>query len=128
MKQPSNKDLRIFAAVWTVFLILVSFYPMIHGDALRIWPLPPAGLFLFFGLVLPKLLKWPYKIWLRFGEFMGNIVSKVILFLIYYLLVTPTGLIARLAGRDLLNKKIDSDAKSYWIPREKQPGPMDNQF
>jgi hypothetical protein len=71
------------------------------------------------GLVLPSLLKPVYKVWMALSVVMGFIMTKVIMVIIFYLIVTPIGLIASLTGNKFLDMKIDKNAKSYWIIREK---------
>ena len=78
----------------------------------------------------PKLL-FPFtKYWFLLGDLMGKIVSPLVLGVIFYLLITPTGLLGRLFGRDELRLK-KSTAPSYWIKREPQTqrtDPFKNQF
>ena len=69
-----------------------------------------------------------YRTWVRSGEFVGAILSKVIMFLLYFGLFTPMALIMRILGKDLLNKKLDKNTDTYWIIRETQPESMKNQF
>ncbi len=53
------------------------------------------------------------------GIVLGSVVSRVILTLLFFLVLTPTGLVARLAGKDFLRLKLDRKAASYWIKRER---------
>ena len=71
------------------------------------------------GLFLPSALKYVYKGWMVLAVVLGFIMTKVIMAMIFYLIVTPLGLIASLTGKEFLDMKIDRNAKSYWIPREK---------
>ena len=66
-------------------------------------------------------------IWFKFGIFLGKIVSPFIMGVIFFLVVTPTGLIMRLLGKDLLNLKFN-DNKSYWIKKKDPKSKMKNQF
>jgi hypothetical protein len=74
--------------------------------------------FLFFGLALPALLKPIHKIWMTLALLIGWLVTGVIIIVLFYLVVTPIGLLARLFGKDFLDTKIDRDVNSYWIPRK----------
>lgn len=78
-----------------------------------------AAAFLILGLILPVVLKPVYKVWMALAVVMGFIMTKVIMVFIFYLIVTPIGLIARLTGKKILDMKVDKSAKSYWIAREK---------
>jgi len=63
-------------------------------------------------------LKWIYVGWMTFSLTLGTIVSTVLLTLLFYLVVTPTGLIARAIGKDFLSQKLDPSATSYWMVRD----------
>jgi len=75
--------------------------------------------FLFFGLVLPVLLKPIHKIWMTLAIFIGWFMSRFILSVLFYLVLTPIGLSMRLLGKDLLNQKFNKNAETYWIKRDK---------
>ncbi len=75
--------------------------------------------FMFFGLFLPIALKPIQKIWMAVALVMGSIMTKVILFILFYLVITPIGIICRLSGKDILDLKLDKAKTSYWIKREK---------
>ena len=78
-----------------------------------------AAFFLFFGLVLPTLLKPVHKIWMGLALVLGSIMTRVILSVLFYLVITPLGLISKLSGKDFLDLKFDRSASSYWIQRKK---------
>ena len=75
--------------------------------------------FLFFGLLLPDLLKLIHKIWMSFSIVMGWVMTRVILCILFYLVISPIGFLMRLSGKDFLNLKFNKDIDSYWIPRKK---------
>ena len=75
-----------------------------------------------------KLTTKIYNGWIKFGEEIGKVTSKIILFILFFLLFTPIALFFRVIGKDLLNKKIQKEKKSYWIKREVQPTSMKYQF
>ncbi len=78
-----------------------------------------SAFFLFFGLVLPVLLKPIHKIWMGLALVLGSIMTRVILSVLFYLVITPLGLISKLSGKDFLDLKFDKSASSYWIQRKK---------
>jgi len=75
-------------------------------------------LFLFLGLVLPVLLKPIQKIWMVLAILMGWFMTRIILIILFYLIVTPIGLLARLFGKDFLNTKFNKNPDSYWISKK----------
>ena len=76
--------------------------------------------FLFLGLVAPILLKPIQKIWMALSIIIGWFITRIILIILFYLVVTPTGILARLFGKDFLNLRFDRNINSYWIPRKKR--------
>ena len=123
-----SKDLIIFGLIWTVIFLIYGLFPLFQAEKIRIWSITVAGVFLLLSLLRPCLLSSMYRIWVRSGEFIGAILSKVIMFLLYFGLFTPMALILRILRKDLLNKKLDKNTDSYWIVRETQPESMKNQF
>ena len=68
------------------------------------------------------------KLWIKFITILGVVVVPIIMGVVYFLLVTPIGLIVRIMGKDLLNKKYDKTKGTYWIKRDKPVGTMKRQF
>jgi len=80
------------------------------------------------AFLAPKILVLPNKLWFKFGLLIGSIVAPIVMALVYFFTVLPTGLIMRLLGKDLLKQKLDKNAKSYWVKRSEPMGSMKNQF
>lgn len=78
-----------------------------------------SGFFLFFGLAFPIILKPIYKVWMGIALVLGFIMTGVILSVLFYLMITPIGLLSKLCGKDSLDLTRDKLAKSYWIQRKK---------
>ena len=124
IKLPTNKN---FGIVFSVIFLIISLFPLINDGSLRIWSLIVSLVFLFLGLINSKILTPLNKIWFKFGLLLGRIVSPVIIGVIFFLVVTPTALIMRLIGKDLLNLKFNN-RKSYWIEKTGPRSKMKNQF
>ena len=75
-------------------------------------------LFFFCGFVIPLLLKPIQKVWMTLAVLLGWFMTRVILSVLFYLVITPLGLIMRACGKDFLNRAIDKNSDSYWIPRK----------
>jgi len=123
-----EQDLKIFSLIWSAIFTLLGFVPLLHDQPIRFWALLFAILFLLIAFTKPQILTKFYTLWMKFGEFMGGVISKIVLFILYFTLFTPISLFLKLIGKDLLNKKIDKSQESYWIKRESQPESMQNQF
>lgn len=113
---------RSFGLVFTTFFLVVALLPLLHGHDMRLWALGLAGAFLILALATPKMLAPLNRLWARFGMLLHRIVSPVALGVLFYGVVTPTGLLMRLFGKDTLHLRLDKSAKSYWIKR-RPPGP-----
>jgi hypothetical protein len=89
------------------------------------WPYVAApGLALtVLGVVRPTCLRAVYRGWMTLGLVLGAIVSTVLLTVVFYLVATPLGLLARCLGRDFLSRKRDAQAATYWRPRPKPAPP-----
>jgi|TARA_B100001057_G_scaffold298496_1_gene298653 hypothetical protein len=118
---------RSFGIVFFVVFLLIALYPLTYGGEIRIWSAITSLIFLVSGLLNSKFLTPFNKLWFRFGIFLGKIISPVIMGIIFFLVVTPIGLIMRLLGKDVLNLKY-SENKSYWIEKDGPESKMKNQF
>ena len=124
IKLGSNKS---FGIVFFVVFLLISLYPLLNNESIRVWSLVISIIFLILGILDSKILSPLNKIWFKFGIFLGKIISPIIMGIIFFLVVTPTGFIMRLLGKDVLNLKF-SDHKSYWIEKTGPKSKMKNQF
>ena len=123
IKIASNKS---FGIVFFIFFLLISFYPLINQDEYRIWALIISLIFLILGLINSPILTPLNLLWFKFGMMLGKIVSPIIMALVFFCVVTPTGLIMKFLKKDLLKLK-RKNQKSYWIER-KTKSEMKNQF
>ena len=128
---PKGGSDRAFGVVFAVVFVLVALYPLLDGGAVRLWALLASAAFLALALVRPALLAPLNALWTKLGLVLHNIVNPLVLGLMFYLVLTPTALLLRLFGKDLVGRKFDSERTSYWVDRE-PPGPspetMKNQF
>ena len=125
---PSRKDLVTFELIWAFIFMVISLYPLFFSESIRLWSLITSIAFIIIALVRPLLLTGFYKIWVKFGEIIGGVISKLILLILFYAVFTPVALVLRLLGKDLLHKRLDNKASTYWEERKEQPGSLRNQF
>jgi hypothetical protein len=118
---------RSFGIVFSIVFLLISIYPLINDESIRIWSLIISLIFLVLGIINSNILSPLNKLWFKFGIFLGKIISPIIMGIIFFLVVTPIGLIMRLIGKDVLNLKY-SNHKSYWIEKTGPKSKMKNQF
>jgi len=124
IKINSNRSFGVFFAV--IFLI-VAFWPLLNVGEVRAWSLLVSFVFLILGLLNSKILTPLNKLWFMFGIFLGNFISPIIMGIIFFFVVSPTGLIMRLFKKDLINLKKNNN-KSYWIEKKSIKSSMKNQF
>jgi len=119
---------KSFGIVFSIVFLIVALYPLTNSGDIHIWAIVVSAIFLTLAFVEPQILALPNKLWFKFGMLLGSIIAPIVMALVYFLTVLPTGLIMRLLGKDLLKKKLDKNAKSYWIKRSEPIGSMKNQF
>ena len=119
---------RSFGLVFFLVFLAISLWPLIHEDQIRIWSIVVAMIFLILGLMNSKLLTPLNRMWFRFGMFLGAIVAPFVMAVVFFLVVTPIGIVMKLMGRDLLEKKYDKEKKTYWKKRPISIGTMKRQF
>ena len=124
LKVSSNKS---FGIVFFIFFLLVSLYPLLKNENIRIWSLIIALIFLVLGLFNSKILSPLNLLWFKFGLILGKIVSPVIMGIIFFGVVTPIGVLMKILNKDLLSLKFNKE-KSYWIEKNSIKSKMKNQF
>ena len=118
---------RSFGIVFFIVFLFISLYPLTYSGEIRIWSATISFIFLVLGLFNSKILTPLNKYWFKFGIFLGKIISPMIMGIIFFLVVTPIGLIMRLLGKDILNLKYNKN-QSYWIEKNGPKSKMKNQF
>ena len=118
---------RSFGVVFFIVFLLITIYPLFKGNELRIWSLIISFIFLGLGLINSKLLTPLNKLWFKFGLLLGKFISPLIMGIIFFVVVTPIGIIMRLLKKDLLNLKFNKQ-KTYWIEKTGPKSKMKNQF
>tara|TARA_B100000941_G_scaffold25497_1_gene15254 strand:- start:59 stop:445 length:387 start_codon:yes stop_codon:yes gene_type:complete len=124
IKLPSNRN---FGIVFSIVFLIIALWPLLSQNDIRIWSLIISGIFLVLGLINSKLLLPLNKIWFKFGIFLGNFIAPIVMGIIYFMVVTPTGLIMKMLGKDLLNLK-KNNKDTYWIEKDNSNNDLKNQF
>ena len=124
IKKSSNKS---FGIVFFIVFILISFWPLLNEENYRLWSIIVSFIFLILGLINSKLLTPLNILWFKFGLFLGKIVSPIVMGVIFYLVVTPIGILMRILKKDLLNLKFHNK-ETYWIKKDDYKSKMKNQF
>ena len=128
----NTKDIKIgsnksFGIVFAVVFSLIALWPLIKGNEIRLWSLIISIIFLMLGLLNSKMLTPLNKLWFKLGILLGNFIAPIIMGIIFFFVVTPTGIIMKLLRKDLIKLKKNNE-NSYWIEKKDIKSSMKNQF
>lgn len=113
---------RSFGLVFAVVFALIGLWPLKSGGDVRLWALGAAVAFLVAALAVPRALKPLNIVWFKFGQALHHVMTPLVMGLLFFLTVTPIGLLMRATGKDPMRLKRDPQATTYWITRT-PPGP-----
>lgn len=114
----TRAELRKFGLTMAVPLTLLGGLAWWRGSDLSTWLWAAAGVFLVTGLILPGALGPVERAWMKLAWILSSIMTRVLLTLSFFLVITPFGWLLRLMGKDLLELRIDRERESYWVPVE----------
>ena len=111
-------DNRTFGLIFAAIFLIIALFPLLFGNGLRNWALIITGAFTVTALALPRALAPLNKLWAKFGMVMHKITNPILMGLVFFITVLPTGIILKLLGKDPMRRKRDESAESYWIERK----------
>ena len=124
IKLPSNRN---FGIVFSIVFLIIALWPVLNQNEIRIWSLMISLIFLVLGIINSKLLFPLNKIWFKFGLLLGSVIAPVVMGIVFFFVVTPTGLIMRALGKDLLRLKKNKES-TYWLDKDNSNNSLKNQF
>ena len=131
----NNKEIKIgsnksFGVVFFVFFLILALYFFFKTNNINYGLLITSFIFLVLGLLNSKILSPLNYIWFKFGFLLSLIVSPIVMSVVFFFVVTPIAIIAKIFGKDFLKlkKKENEKKKSYWITKEKYDNSMKDQF
>lgn len=122
---------RPFGLIFAGIFLIIAAWPLMFGGGFREWAGIVAAAFTATALIIPAALAPLNRAWARFGQIMHKITNPLLMGLVFFVTVVPTGLILKLLGKDPLRRKLDEQADSYWIKRDTHAitkESFDNQF
>ena len=127
-----NNDIKIgsnksFGIVFFIVFLIIALYPMLKGQDLRLWSLIISFIFLILGMINSSILNPLNKIWFKFGILLGNIISPIVMAIVFFGVVLPTGIVMKILRKDLIGLK-KNNKNTYWIEKKSQMTSMKNQF
>ncbi|MDA8841677.1 SxtJ family membrane protein [Candidatus Pelagibacter bacterium] len=121
---PSNRN---FGIVFFVVFLIISFWPLLNDGNIKVWSIILAIFFLILGLINSRILTPLNIVWYKFGILLGSVVSPIVMGIVFFTVVTPTSLLMKIFGKNLLGLK-KNNKRSYWIERSQIKSKMNNQF
>ena len=119
LNRQREKQLRQFGLMVGGVLILIGLWKLYQGKhetaRLILWLV--GGLLVITGSIVPTLLTPVYWIWMKLAHLLGWVNTRLLLGIIFFVIITPMAIVMKVFGRDALNRKVDKDVDSYWIPR-----------
>ncbi len=117
-----HKELRSFGLLVGGVFSAIGLWPtLVHAAPLRLWALVLAGGLILVALAAPVALRPVHRIWMKVGHVLGFINTRILLGLIFYVVLTPMGLVRRALGKDTLQKAFSSDAETYRVLKSPRP-------
>jgi hypothetical protein len=118
----TSQKLRSFGFTVGGIFALIALWPIVvRAEDPRWWAMVVAGCLLVPAVVFPKSLVWVYKGWMAIGHVLGWVNTRIILGMIFYVIVTPIGMIRRWLGKDPMGRQLRPDLDSYRIIRKPRP-------
>ena len=119
---------RSFGFLFFIVFLAISLWPLKSQGDLRLWAFILSLIFLVLGVLNSKFLTPLNKLWFKFGILLGSIVSPIVMGAVFFIVVTPVGLIMRFLGKDLLRINKNKTISTYWINSDKREKTMKKQF
>ncbi len=128
--QPTHKELRQFGLIVGGVFSVIGVWPVVfRGESLRLWAMVLGSVLVVLGAIVPQSLMQVHQGWMKIGHVLGAINTRIILGIIYYLLITPMGIVMRLMGKDPMHRAVRENVDTYRVVRAAGPrNHMRNQF
>ena len=124
MKKSSSKS---FGYLFFGLFLILSLWPVLNDNSINFLFLSISAVFLILTILKSKILDFLNNYWIKLGELLGRVVAPIIMFLVFFVIVTPLSLLTKLLKKDLLNMRFN-DSKTYWANKVKKIDSMDKQF
>ena len=124
IKLPSNRN---FGIVFSIVFLIIAIWPILNQNEIRIWSMMISFIFLILGLINSKFLSPLNKAWFKFGLVLGSIIAPIVMGIVFFIVVTPTGLIMKALGKDILGLKRNKN-NTYWLEKDNSNNNLKNQF
>ena len=124
----TKKNVMVFGLGWAILLSFVALYRGIGESLIGLVALTASCTLTLVTIISYRVLTKPFFVWVKLSNFIGENISKIVLFFMFFFVFTPVALILKCLGKDLLRKKIMKTKRGYWVERTEQPQSMKNQY
>ena len=124
MKKSSSKS---FGYLFFGLFLILSLWPVLNDNSINFLFLSISAVFLILTIFKAKILDFLNNYWIKLGELLGRVVAPIIMFAVFFVIVTPLSLLTKFLKKDLLNMRFN-DSKTYWANKVKKIDSMDKQF
>ena len=121
-----RKNNITFGILFFIFFLILGLYPLISSKPIRVWSVALSLVFLIITIIRPNLFTFLNKLWIKFGVLLGKIISPIIMGLVFFFVVTPSGILVKIFKKDIMGLK--RGKSSYWINRKDKLQSMKRQF
>ena len=124
MKKSSSKS---FGYLFFGLFLILSLWPVLKDNSINFLFLSISTVFFILTILKAKILDFLNNYWIKLGELLGKVIAPIIMFLVFFVIVTPLSLLTKFLKKDLLNMRFN-DSKTYWTNKVKKIDSMDKQF
>jgi hypothetical protein len=122
----SHNNNITFGILFFILFLIIGIYPIKSSGTVRIWSIIFSLVFLTITIIRPNLFTFLNKLWIKLGILLGKIITPIVMGLIFFFVVTPTGIIVRILKKDVMGLK--RGVSTYWINRKHKVQSMKKQF
>ena len=122
----NKKNNITFGILFFIFFLIIALYPLVSVGVVRIWSVILSLIFLIITIIRPNLFTFLNRLWIQFGIFLGKIISPIVMGLVFFVVITPIGILVKILKKDVMSLK--RGASSYWINRKDKIQSMKKQF
>jgi hypothetical protein len=126
LNKTSKKNNITFGILFFILFLIIGLYPLKSYGVVRVWSIVLSLVFLTITIIRPNLFTFLNKLWIQFGILLAKIISPIVMSLVFFLVVTPIGILVRILKKDVMGLK--KGASSYWINRKDKLQSMKKQF
>lgn len=115
---PTKRDMNILAVLFLIIPCAIGAHLLYWRESSNGWIWIGIGVVLFACRFIPPLFRYMFGKWVALSIIIGYFISRILLTLIFFLVITPTGLLMKLFGKDPMDRRLDKQASTYWVKHE----------